>query len=77
MKKKISSRVKLIFPQSLIQQPIIWELAQEFDLVYNIRAANVTKESSWVVLDLEGREVDIDAGIKSLKAKGIEVEFLE
>jgi hypothetical protein len=37
----------------------------------------VTKESSWVVLDLEGREVDIDAGIKSLKAKGIEVEFLE
>ena len=34
-------RYKFTFPTDLIQEPIIWKLGREFELVTNIRRANV------------------------------------
>ena len=45
-------RIKFTFVQELIKEPIIWKLAKEFDVITNIRRANVTKDKGWVV---EGR----------------------
>ena len=45
-------RVKFTFPPHLIQEPIIWRLGRQFDLVTNIRRADVTEDRGWVILEL-------------------------
>ncbi|MBF8286528.1 MAG: FeS-binding protein, partial [Dehalococcoidia bacterium] len=47
-------RVKFTFPQEMIKEPVIWRLGRDFDLVTNIRRADVTEDRGWVVLELEG-----------------------
>src|SRR3989338_11187865 len=49
-------RVYLTFPTELIQVPIIYHLAKDFDIVTNIRRADVTPTYGWVALELEGAE---------------------
>ena len=53
-------KVKLTFLQQLITLPIIYELGKEFNLVTNIRRADVTQEHGWVVLELEGDMEEIE-----------------
>jgi L-aspartate semialdehyde sulfurtransferase ferredoxin len=70
-------RVKFTFVQELIKEPIIWKLAKQFDIVTNIRRADVTSDHGWVVLEMEGDEVTLDRGIAWLKDKGVKVDPIE
>ena len=47
-------RVKFTFPPEQIREPIIWEVGKRFDLMTNIRRADVTAEIAWAVLELDG-----------------------
>ncbi|MCH7580950.1 MAG: NIL domain-containing protein [Chloroflexi bacterium] len=67
-------KVKLTFLQQLITLPIIYELGKEFNLVTNIRRADVTQEHGWVVLELEGDEEEIERGLDWVAAKGVRVD---
>jgi hypothetical protein len=67
-------KVKLTFLQQLITLPIIYELGKEFDLVTNIRRADVTQEHGWVVLELEGDTEEIERGLDWVAAKGVRVD---
>jgi hypothetical protein len=49
-------RVRLTFPPSLIQEPIIYRLVKDFDIVINIRRAEVKEDYGWVALELEARD---------------------
>ena len=62
------------FPGALIQEPIIFNLGRDFKIVPNIRRADVTESKGWVVLELEGTEKDIDAGLKWVVSKGVRVD---
>jgi len=62
------------FPTGLIKEPLIFQLGVKFNLLPNIRRADITESKGWVVLELEGREKDIEAGIAWLKDKGIRVD---
>ena len=44
-------RVKFTFPQELITLPIIYELGKQFNIVTNVRRADVTEDRGWVVLE--------------------------
>jgi hypothetical protein len=55
-------RVKFTFPQELITLPIIYELGKQFQLVTNVRRADVTEDRGWVVLELEGDMEEIERG---------------
>ena len=66
--------VKLIFPQNLIKEPVTFRMAQKFDVIPNIRRANVTETIGELVLDLEGKQENIEKGIKYLSKSGITVE---
>ena len=70
-------RVMLTFPKQLIGEPIIYYLGKNFNLVTNIRRANVSEGRGWVALELEGEQSDIDAGIRDLEAKGVRVSTVE
>ncbi len=70
-------RIKLIFPQELIKQPVIFTMAKEFDVMPNIRSARVTEDTGEVVLELEGTAKNLEDGIAYLKKRGIRVEPVE
>ncbi|HXW68344.1 MAG TPA: NIL domain-containing protein, partial [Dissulfurispiraceae bacterium] len=60
-------RVKLTFPQNLIKEPVIFTMAKKYDLLPNIRRARVTDTVGEMILELEGNEQNLEAGIKSLQ----------
>jgi hypothetical protein len=43
-------------------------------VVTNIRRADVSEDRGWVVLELEGGDKEIDAGIAWVKEKGVRVD---
>jgi ABC-type methionine transport system ATPase subunit len=73
----MKKRVKLTFPQQLIKEPVLFKMAKKFDVMPNIRRARVTDTVGEMVLELEGKEEDIEKGLKSLQKKGVDVELAE
>ncbi len=67
-------RVMFTFPEELIREPVIYNLSQQFNIVTNILRADVTEDRGWVVLELDGEDEDIEAGITWATSKGVRVE---
>ena len=67
-------QVMFTFPTELIKEPIIFNLGLQFKVIPNIRQADISEAKGWVVLELEGEERDIEAGITWLTSKGIRVD---
>ena len=67
-------RVKFTFPTELIKEPVIWKLGREFELVTNIRRADVTEDRGWVVLELEGEIGEIERGVRWVQEQGVRVD---
>ncbi len=70
-------RIKFTFPQTLITQPLIYDLGHKFKVVTNIRRADVTEDRGWVILELEGTEREIQRGISWIKDQGVRVDPVE
>lgn len=70
-------RVKFTFPPALVTQPLIYHLGKNFNVITNIRRANVTAEEGWVILELEGDIKDIEAGIAYVIDQGVQVDPVE
>lgn len=70
----VKRRVKFTFPPKLIKEPIIYKLGQQFEIVTNIRRADINGDKGWVVLELEGEGEDIERGIVWVTGKGIRVD---
>jgi ABC-type methionine transport system ATPase subunit len=69
-------RFHLTFPEHLIDEPVIHELGQRFDLVTNIRGANVDERFAWLILEMIGSEDEVARAAAWLTDKGITVERL-
>jgi L-aspartate semialdehyde sulfurtransferase ferredoxin len=72
-----TKRVKLTFPKDLIKEPVIFTMAKKFDVMPNIRHARITESVGEVVLEFEGTEKKLEAGIAYLKERGVKVEAIE
>ena len=70
-------RVRLTFPGSLVQEPIVYRLVKDFDLVINIRRADVKADHGWMALELEGGEAALERGVAWLKERGVQVDPIE
>jgi ABC-type methionine transport system ATPase subunit len=67
-------RVRLTFPENLIKQPIIGRLAREFDVLPNIRRANVEDDVGWMVCELQGEDESVERALTWLVELGIGVD---
>ena len=67
----------LTFPQKLMQEPILWKIGQEFEVVTNIRGASITDDTALLALLLQGESAEIDKVISYLEDRGVTVENLE
>ncbi len=63
----------LTFPEKLITEPIIYNLSAKFNVVFNIRRADVMENKGWVLLELEGEPANIDKALAWATRKGVEV----
>ena len=70
-------RVKFTFPPDQIKEPVIWEVGKRFDLVTNVRRADITPEVAWAVLELEGDSENLNAGVRWVTDRGIRVDPVE
>ena len=66
-------RVKFTFPADRVTEPIIYQLGRKFELVTNIRRADVRESMGWVVLELEGTEDQIEKGVDWVSSLGVRV----
>ena len=67
-------RVKLTFPSDLITEPLIYELGKKFEIISNIRRADVRESIGWGVLELKGDESEIDSGVEWMRLAGVRVD---
>jgi len=69
-----TQRVKFTFMTELVKEPIIYRLGQEFNLVTNIRRADVREDMGWVVLELDGDDTEIQRGLDWVASTGVRVD---
>jgi len=70
-------RVHLRFTGKLVEEPILWQLSQTFDLIFNIRQADFTEGIGWIMAELEGDAQRLENGIKWLEDRGVQVAPIE
>ena len=68
-------RVKLTFSKCLIQQPLIYEMAQVYDVSFSIRHAAVELDEGWVILDINGTNENIDQALYWLYEHGVTIDL--
>jgi hypothetical protein len=66
--------MKFTFPTELIKEPIIYRLCKQFDVIPNIRRADVTEDRGWVVLELEGEMGEIEQAVQWVIDQGVRVD---
>ena len=72
-----SERLFVSFPEEMVGRPVIFELVKRFEVVPNIRRANVEEHSGWIILELGGPQDARDAAIGYLEELGFTVNRLE
>ncbi|MCK4463238.1 MAG: 4Fe-4S binding protein [Candidatus Omnitrophica bacterium] len=73
----VSKRIVLKFPPKLVDQPIVYKLVKEYDLVFNILRARVTpKEEGELVIELQGKKQNYANGLKYLNSLGVTIQPL-
>ena len=70
-------RVTFTFKTDLIQRPVIYELGKKFDIVTNVRRAEIGQDTGWVILELEGSLDEIDRGLAWVAELGVDINPLD
>jgi hypothetical protein len=72
-----SVRIFVSFPEELVDRPMVYEMVKEYDVVPNIRRANVEAHSGWTILEVNGEPDKLDAAIAYLERVGCTVNRME
>ena len=67
-------RIRFTFTGVLIKQPVVFQLGHDFNVTTNIRRADVQEDVGWVILELEGTDEDIGAGLDWVRSLGVRVD---
>jgi ABC-type methionine transport system ATPase subunit len=73
----VKEKFYLTYPPALIKEPLIYLLIKKFDIIPNIRGANVSDEMGLLAMEIEGTRDDIDRAITWLREQGVTVEPIE
>lgn len=55
---------------------MIYQLGKDFEIITNIRRAEVHADVGWVILELDGAEAEIDLALAWAAGKGVRVDPL-
>src|SRR5512137_1796281 len=72
-----SKNVLLIFNKKIMYKPLIYRLAKDFDVVFNVLEAKILpKLEGRLILELRGTDESINTSIEYLVKEGVAVETL-
>ncbi len=72
----MSIRVRLVFPDELVREPVLARLTRGFDVEPNIRRAAVEENEGWIICELAGTQEALDGALAWLSEVGVQVEQL-
>lgn len=72
-----AARVRLTFPPELVRQAVIGELVRRFDVVPNIRRADVSEDVGWILCELDGDAQQVASAVAWMEEMGVDVDRLD
>lgn len=73
----MKKRFYLTYPPELIKEPFVYQVIKSYDVIVNIRQANISSELGLMSVELEGEAGEIDKAVRFLSDKGVTVEPIE
>ncbi|HEU4686692.1 MAG: NIL domain-containing protein [Nitrospira sp.] len=70
-------RFHIRFPEDKIREPIIYQIGREYNVVTDVRRADVRDTTGWADVELSGDTVEIERAVVGLRAKGCVVDPIE
>jgi hypothetical protein len=70
-------RFHIRFPEDKIKEPVIYQIGKEYQVVTNVRRADVRETTGWMDLELSGETSEIERAIAGLRQKGVIVDPIE
>ncbi|MGQ9631534.1 MAG: NIL domain-containing protein [bacterium] len=67
-------KVLLRFPPERLNEPIIYNIGHKFNVITNIRSADIGQDAGWAVLEIMGEEDEIQRSLDYAKSIGVRVE---
>src|SRR4030042_4481057 len=72
-----SKNVLLIFNKKIMYKPLIYRLARDFDIIFNVLEAKILpKLEGRLILELRGTDESINSSVEYLTKEGVAVETL-
>ena len=69
-------RVRLTFPEHLIKEPLVGRMMRKFDVLPNIRRANIEDSFGWMVCEITGERATVEEALRWIAGEGVEVDHL-
>ena len=67
-------KVRFTFLDRLIKEPVIYQVGRDFEVVTDIRRADIQEGIGWVILELKGERSAIDAALNWVRSMGVRVD---
>ncbi len=67
-------KLRLIYPPSLLREPIVYQLIRRYDLQVNILLARIELEEGWLEVELNGPAPLLDEAESWLREQGIDLQ---
>jgi ABC-type methionine transport system ATPase subunit len=64
----------LTYSKETIKEPLIYQAGKRFNVVTNVRRADVQEGIGWIILELEGDSEEIDKATKWFQEQGVRVD---
>jgi ABC-type methionine transport system ATPase subunit len=73
----MNARLRLTFPAELVCQPVMGQLVRRFDVLPNIRRADISDDIGWIVCELDGEADAIARAVAWMDEIGVDVDHLD
>ena len=70
-------RFHIRFPEDKIREPIIYQIGREYNIVTDVRRADVRDTTGWADVEFSGETMEIERAVAGLRAKGCVVDPIE
>jgi ABC-type methionine transport system ATPase subunit len=71
---KTIEKVRFTFLDKLIKEPVIHKVGRDFNVVTNIRRADIQDGIGWVILEIEGDQQSIEDAMEWVRSLGVRVD---
>ncbi len=71
---KENRRVRFTYDSDHVRQPVIYLMGHKFNVVTDIRMADVEEDFGWVILEIDGEDDEIERALVWVRDQGVRVD---